>query len=165
MPKTTVPNEIKSAAELARRMGVNRSQVSRWMKRPTWTFGGPPWAASVVDSVREWVEVSVGDGPIGSGLDGLETPSPSDTPDEHQAKLRVLMARASLLEGQLAKLKETWIQREEVEAGRVARIYDVKARMVELLNRAPELANRPAEDCRTILEGWFREVCDAYAAA
>jgi hypothetical protein len=46
--------EIKRSAELARRVGVHRSQITRWARRRDWPFGPPPWRESVVPRVVAW---------------------------------------------------------------------------------------------------------------
>jgi hypothetical protein len=53
--------KIATAAALGRLIGRTSMTVSRWTKRPDWTFGSAPWPASELPKIKNWAAVNLRD--------------------------------------------------------------------------------------------------------
>lgn len=47
--------QITTITELAKRVGRNKSSVSRWIGRDDWPFGRGPWKPAAVAKVKAWM--------------------------------------------------------------------------------------------------------------
>lgn len=91
-------------SELADLVGRDVSQISRWLRRDDWPFGGPPWNRGTVPKVLRWVaDVLERQAPAGdSDGDGADDTT-ALRKDKLRQEIRKLRANADQAETALAR--------------------------------------------------------------
>jgi len=148
---------------LAKAVGRSAPAVSEWLKRSDWPFPRtPPFPADIAEKVRAWMAKHLA-GRIAQDAEIDVSEIDADDPDVRAKKVRILEARAKLLEIEQGEREGALISREEIEVGRIARILEVKQKMMEVPRRAALIANRTESECAAILGDWMKQICDHFA--
>ncbi len=156
---------ITSAAELARRVGVHRSQVTRWIADPRWAFGSAPWSADVVAKVVRWradnLESDIESDDEGGDADLLELKKTRLRED-----IRRLRAAADQSEMALTRERKELLPTDEVAACIAEVLHMVKTRLLGMSSHlSPQLDNQPASVAEELIDAHAREVLRDFSDA
>jgi len=152
-----------AAAEV---LGVNERTLRRWCS------AGAPHTRKKngdlrvnADEISAWMKTTGRSGEPGRPIENEDADSIERIVrnPERVARIKLLVAREAKLRLETSMQAGGYIPKEDVERDRLARVYSVRARLMELPRRAALIANRSEEDCERLLGDWAREICDHYA--
>ena len=168
-------DKISNFSQLARTLGVSRQRATRLAKSPGWAFGNPPWPAAVAgkivaDHARRRAESNaVGDDDEGAvDLDGIGS---------FDEAIRRLLPKSPVSAARIKSAQERWIAVEqkrrievgdyilksEVERGRIARVYAVRAGLADIPLQAHRFVGKSEAEIAAELTAMVRAVCNRFA--
>ena len=144
------PEAIKSITRLAQAVGRSRGTVASWLARSNWPVGrAGPWSVADAQAVREWAN-------------GRQVARHAGTDAERAARLAVLRERAATLRQRRLIERGEFYSREEVDAGRVQRIHEIKRGLLRLSREVAESLKLDAAG-RAVIDKRVNELLRAYS--
>jgi hypothetical protein len=161
----------RNHAWLAKRLGVDRSRVSRYTTHPDWRWGDGDWTNAQVAEIKAWRRARRS---LANATSTAELAAVDFDPANPEASLAALgidqRTKLALMIERLAKLKlqreimlGNFVDREGVESLRVEAIARTKAKLTELPMRAAQLVGMAEGDIAAALRAWAMEVVSMYA--
>lgn len=132
---------ITTQYALGEAVGRSDTVICQCRKRSDWPVSKyPPWNAADVEKLREYFKVRRAKALLGGNNqpDDPDVKQLEESP-ERQAKLRILIAKASRFEFQQAVLEGRFIPKQRVEEDRARRILAVKGAMLSHARRMAPL--------------------------
>lgn len=175
--KVTKRDPKRNQAWLAKRLKVTQQRVSRLLRRDGWRWPKYGWSDAEVKEIVEWVEVLREDNPatatepLGDDVDASEVDGESLDPrellklvskPEQRIKLLGVIERAAKVRVDRELLLGGYLKKEDVDAGRVARVQAVRAELANVRLLAIKMQGMSVIEMEGVLEDWARGVCQKF---
>jgi transcriptional regulator with XRE-family HTH domain len=156
---------------LASRLGCTPARVSQYLRRSDWPFGQGEWDEAEVPSIKRWREAlraganatASSAGPSEGESDPASAIERLKQNPERYARVRLMLERTAALKFQREQAEGKFIDKDEVERGRVQRVLAVRSKLEELSSRSALIAMKPETECAKILDQWAKEICNHFA--
>jgi len=176
---------VRGQAWLAKKLKISQPRVCKLMKREGWRWKRSGWSTADVRAIRKWLDelreenpatADVGGGGGGGGagageigdVHGLADLGDEIDPQallklvhkpESRLKLMGVIERAAKVKVDRELLLGGYLKKEDVEAGRVARVQAVRQELSNVRLLAMKLQGKSVVEMEKDLEEWAREVC------
>lgn len=154
---------FRSLNEIAKHYGRAKSAVHKWTQHADWPCAKGEYDRAKIDAFfRQHIQKQ------------HETVGPPiETDDPHEIlKLVTSPTKRLQLQGAVERMLKTraerefmlggWLKKEDVEAGRVARIQAVRAELANIRLLALKLDGKPVSEMEQVLEDWAKGVCQKF---
>lgn len=171
MAKHLPEGDIATQKALADAVGLSPGRISQIVNGGGWPFGRGPWSRADVDAIRGHiasrrsennataVASATAEGVIDDGLRALHSLTPLN-----KAKLKLTLERAASVKFDRELKAGGFVQREEIERERVARVFAIRGRLSDLPLRAHLLVGKSEREIEVAIREWAREICNFFAS-
>jgi hypothetical protein len=156
-----------SQRKLAELVGVSQPTLNGWLRDDRWPFPRQgPWSTTIVPEIKKWARSTLREPNTAGSTRSAEEPDVRSLGPERQAKLKLTLERAKMVQLERSILEGKYVSKEEVERGWAARVTAVKTDMLAVpRNIAASLVGLDAAAIEQALERALNQLCEDFARA